>query len=250
MYDVADVDFTFEFGFNLTVDILEDTLRENGFDPHNFDWNAASNAIRAIERNVMIALEEVGIHTRADGHNDLALVGSAYLRLNPPLGLAAIRLMEDYVNHDEPYRTGSGTLPGFIERSMFNEIMNEAVKRCVDVDLEFFDLKKLKIFLEFVEGGLFPEDAINRMNQVMGEAFLGAPEPSGVFKSLLGGHTTFSAKCPSCRRLHGNFRTFEEAAGNKMCRYCIRGFVDKIGKVRETGNFDSLLKKNHDKARH
>lgn len=89
------------------------------------------------------------------------------------------------------------------------------------------------------------------VNFLLDEAFLGAVEPSGVFRSELGGHTIFSAKCPACKRIHGNFRTFKEAAGNKMCKYCIRGYVDKIAKVRETGNFKTLLsKKHHDKARH
>lgn len=72
---------------------------------------------------------------------------------------------------------------------------------------------------------------------------VGTEEPSGVFAKDVNGVRIYSARCPGCKRIHGNFRTWEEASGNKQCKYCNRDFVDIIQKAHETGNFKPLLKK-------
>ena len=77
---------------------------------------------------------------------------------------------------------------------------------------------------------------------------LGPPVENRVHVKDVNGTPIFSVRCPGCKRIHGNFRTFDEASANQQCKYCTRDYVDMMLKANETGNFKPLLKK-HDKRR-
>lgn len=246
--DTATEEFLFNFAFGIGVSINEDEI-----DTPNINWAYETGEATRVEHHMVNALAELGIRARSEGHTgDGDLVGSALLYFKAPEGVDALKFMEKYLQGpEEPMRTSSGTLPSFFVDKAFSGIQSEVIKRHAEITLTFWQTETLEKFFELVHTGLSVDSAILTLRDTgLTESFLGAPEPSGVFRSDLGGRTVFSAKCPGCRRIHGNFRTFEQASSNKMCLYCIRDYVDKISKVRETGNFKSLLKKNnHDKAR-
>jgi hypothetical protein len=73
-------------------------------------------------------------------------------------------------------------------------------------------------------------------------SILGRQERPGVYMTRVDGTPIYSAKCPGCKRIHGNFRTWEEASGNRMCKGCVADFVDKTIKANETGKYKPLLK--------
>lgn len=75
------------------------------------------------------------------------------------------------------------------------------------------------------------------------ESFLAPPAPPGIFKKKINGVYIYSARCPGCKRIHGNFRTYKEASGSRQCKFCNRAYVEMMLKVNDTGNVKSLLKK-------
>ena len=69
--------------------------------------------------------------------------------------------------------------------------------------------------------------------------------PPGVFAKQEGWKTLYSAQCPQCDHIHGYFKTYADAAANKMCKWCRRSYVEKMQKAIATGK--PLIKKPHKK---
>jgi len=241
------VDFGFYIGTG-EIGTMEDNLREDGIDPETFDWRKASDDLAKVENNLVRILHKNGLTIRTEGHDQFGdLRGTAWVNTKVfedeinEVGLELVRRMTDT---DEPLNTSSGSIMSLKGSEDLFKDCDGIIERIADVSFGIFATEKLKRFLEGIDSG-------ETMQQIMaaisiGESFLAPPEPPGIFRKIIQGCEIYSARCPGCKRIHGNFRTYDQAAGNRQCKFCTRDFVDKMTKVRTTGNFKHLLKKDHE----
>lgn len=242
---------SFNFGFYISTgnaEYVESNMKDDGVDTESpaFWTNLADDWIR-LETNMLKIIRKNGLSLRPEGHSDGGdLAGSAWLYLydNGSLNEKGIDLMRSMVESDEPLTTGSGsitTLEGF--DSVYEGVDKRLAKAC-ELSFGVFSTEKIKRFYEFLDNGTPMEEILKKVG--MEESFLAPPEPPGIFRKIVDGTEIFSARCPGCKRIHGNFKTYEQAAGNRQCKFCTRDFVDKMTKVTTTGNFKHLLKKDHE----
>ena len=249
-----DLDFGFYIGTG-DSGMIEDNLREDGIDPSTLNWAALSKSFDNLERNVVHILVNNGIRVRTEGHDSsgdlrgtgwVGTVDPASADYEPaPINRLGLDLMRAMVDSGEPLNTGSGSIMRLkMSDKMFDDV-DPMIARAADVSFGIFATAKLKRFFDGLEAG---EDAesLKRAVTVTIERFLAPPEPPGIFRKIIQGVEIYSARCPGCKRIHGNFRTYDQAAGNRQCKFCTRDFVDKMTKVRTTGNFKHILKKKHE----
>lgn len=234
------------FGWSISTGdqgMIEDNLREAGVDPDVFNWEEASNDFDRIERNLIAILRNNGLAMRPEGHGDNDLGGTGWLNTkfgnDGSLNKIGLELMRDLVDSNEGLSTGSGSIMSLKESDKLFEGVSDVVARVSEVRFDLFDTDRLKEFFEALENG-------QPLDPFLGESFLAPREPSGIFRKVVDGVEIYSARCPGCKRIHGNFRTYDEAAGNRQCKFCTRDYVDKMTKVSQTGNFKHLLKKDHE----
>lgn len=238
---------TISFGWSIgTGDsgMIEDNMREDGIDPKTFDWQAAAKDFLRIEGNLISILHGNGLSLRSEGHGDNDLVGTGWMSTKTSeygreLNKTGMELIKDMLDSSEGLNTGSGSIMSLKGSDKLFDGVSDIIARVVEVSFHIFDTDKLKEFFELLDSG-------QPLDQFVGESFLAPPAPPGIFRKVIDGVEIFSARCPGCKRIHGNFRTYDQAAGNRQCRFCTRDYVDKMLKVSRTGNFKHLLKKDHE----
>lgn len=242
---------SFNFGFYISTgsaEQAESNMQEDGIDTNapGF-WDSLTRDWARLEANMSLMIQKNGLVLRAEGHDNVGdLAGTAWLYLyyQEGLNVKGLDLMRRMVDSDEPLNTGSGSitsLKGFDK--VYNGVDERLAKAC-ELSFGVFNVERLKRFYELLDGGTPMEEILTKIN--IGESFLAPPEPPGIFRKIVQGVAIYSARCPGCKRIHGNFRTYDQAAGNRQCKFCTRDFVDKMTKVRTTGNFKHILKKDHE----
>ena len=139
----------FHLGFSIYTSnegTIEDCARENGNGIVLDDaaWNTLNEDTAKIERNVLRWLNtEIG--ARSEGHNGEGdLVGSVFVYLDNPVHY---EFFEDYLRHEEPWNTGSGTFPN--EANVYEGTSELA--HLIDASLDLFDYKKCQAAFEGLE---------------------------------------------------------------------------------------------------
>jgi len=241
------------FGFYIgTGDsgMIEDNLRERGHDPEVLGWSNINDNLHILEGNVYRMMMGNGLVLRAEGHGDNGdLSGSAWLhtleREGSPLNTTGMEILKDMLDSGESLNTSSGSITGMAGFEKVYERVDPIVADAADIVFGIFSTAKLKFFFEAIEDGKTVEEIAPQIETIE-ESFLAPPAPPGIFRKVTDGVEIFSARCPGCKRIHGNFRTYDQAAGNRQCKFCTRDYVDKMMKVSTTGNFKHLLKKDHE----
>lgn len=225
---------------------IENNLDERGINPDTIDWNKANLDFLKIEHNLTKILIKNGLRLRPEGHgNDDNLVGVGWLDtlktddLSDELNKTGIDLVKSLLDSGEGLTTGSGSIMALEGSDQIFSGVSPEIADAAEVSFNLFGTEELSRFIDALDSGSDLEEFIE-------ESFLAPREPSGIFRKLVGGVEIFSARCPGCKRIHGNFRTYDEAAGNRQCKFCTRDYVDKMIKVSNTGNFKNLLKKDHE----
>lgn len=256
-----------QFGWSIGTgsgEMVELNLQERGLTPDDLGgWRAISEGCWRIERNLIKLLSNSGITLREEGHSDNDLIGSGWFdtkmnaRDDNPINKKGLEFATTMLSGDEPLNTSSGSIMMIegADKFLFDGV-DARLADAADVSFSIFDHKRLQAFIEAYEDGTPFEQAMATINAIE-EAkkqpavlpehpFLAPPEPSGIFRKDTDGVIIFSARCPGCKRIHGNFRTYDEAAGNRQCKFCTRDFVDKMTKVAKTGNIKHILQKDHE----
>jgi len=242
---------SFNFGFYIgtgEASMVEQNMQDDGVDTSAPDfWDKLTDSWMKLERNMLRVIQQNGLVLRAEGHGDNGdLAGTAWLYIhdNDRLNEIGIDLMRDMVESDEPLNSSSGsitTLKGF---DKVYEGVDERLVKAADLSFGVFSIERIKRFYEYLDDGVPMEDILTKVG--IGESFLAPPEPPGIFRKIIQGCEIYSARCPGCKRIHGNFRTYDQAAGNRQCKYCNRDYVEKMTKVTTTGNFKHILKSKHE----
>lgn len=247
-----------DFGFIIGTgdpNLIEDNLREDGIDPKTLDWASLADSFTAIERNLSNILAQNGIRLRHEGHDRFGdLTGTAWVdtfisrstAYEPaPINRLGLDLIKDMLDSGEPLNTSSGSIMLLKGSDTLFQGVDPMIERAADVTFGLFATEKIKRFFDGLEDG---EDAesLKRAVTITEERFLAPRDPPGIFRKVIDGVEIYSARCPGCKRIHGNFRTYDQAAGNRQCKFCTRDFVDKMTKVRTTGNFKHIIKKDHE----
>lgn len=240
------------FGFSIhtsTEDDINVRAEELKMPLTDASWVQLNADIMKLEQNATTILRDNGIQCNPEGHGDDDLVGSAWMKAVVSDGYmiptqAALKLM--LYAHDNLISTYSGSIEDFDPNRKLWEGVSDLGQSLVDVSISFFDTEKLE--LDHWEDilGEHPElwSGVQEAKQYLDfNTIMGPPEERPVHVKEVNGVPIFSVKCPGCKRLHGNFRTFDEASGNRMCKYCTRDYVDAITKANETGNYKPLTKK-------
>lgn len=216
----------------------------------SFGWSIDAGGQEMIEDNLIRILGQNGISLRPEGHGDYDLVGTGWFRTlktnwDDSLNKVGLELMRDLVDKDEGLNTGSGSIMSLKGSDTLFHNVDPVVAKVCEVSFHLFDTDRLKAFYAALDSGANMEEFLN-----VNESFLAPPEPPGIFRKVVDGVEIFSARCPGCKRLHGEFRTYDQAAGNRQCKHCTRDYVEKMQKVSTTGNFKHLLKKKHEPKSH
>jgi hypothetical protein len=155
-----------------------------------------------------------------------------------------------YLGSDEYIGTANGAIGEFIDdqEELWRNI-SELGQEVLDVSIHFPNLKyhgeeEAELIADYYDSSFLSE---SKKAWLDFNSVVGSPPPTGVFKKNVDGVDIFSAKCPGCKRLHGNFRTFDEASGNKLCQKCVGDYVDMLKKYHENGNPKPLLKKHDER---
>lgn len=224
--------------------MIEDNLREDGIEADDLGWDFISEQVDLIERNMLTVCHAAGLRLHNEGHDDSGdLIGTGYFATKDSEWsdvANSFDLLRHIVEH-EPVSTGRGDIQAWLattDEALFKDVDPRVASAC-DVSFGIFDDAALKRFFEAVEAGSLAQFHVE-------ESFLAPPEPPGIFRKIINGVEIFSARCPGCKRIHGTFTTYDQAAGNRQCKFCTRDYVDKMMKVSQTGNFKHLLKKDHE----
>jgi len=248
------------FGFSIYTsqeDIIKDNAKERGIKLTNHAWEQINKDISQLEKNAMKLLSQNGFIIRDEGHGDSDLVGSAWLRY------IATHQLPDYVvvdpraldvmkalKWDNQISTSSGTIDDIPGSSAIWKDVSEVGKQVLDVSISFFDVEKAEFgnWLELYKKHPQLWEPVTEAKELLDfNQLIGHPPPSGVFGKDVDGTMIYSVRCPGCKKIHGRFRTYDEASGNRQCKYCTRDFVDMMRTSYDTGNLKPLLKKEHDK---
>ena len=77
----------YQFGFSIDTGdqyFIEDNARERGIEMNEQAWEQIGEASLHLEGNLLKMLGKLGIQTRAEGHSDNSLIGSAWVRVGEP----------------------------------------------------------------------------------------------------------------------------------------------------------------------
>jgi hypothetical protein len=140
----------FHIGFAIHTSNQHDIEMRANDDDIEVDWDAVNAAIPVIERNVLMALNEQGIHCIGEGHNDDELIGSAWVEA----GTGAVAIIKEFVDRDEPFSTTSGNIDHIQQGLGLRAYQGvpENIAMLIDVSVSFFDLDTVK--QDTMDGGL------------------------------------------------------------------------------------------------
>lgn len=251
--DIGDV----RFGFNVSTSTQDDIMykaEEDGKELSDADWNQINADVHALERNACNILRDNGIQCQPEGHGDDDLAGSAWIKSDSdptqtailPSKKALLLLLNARHNYLKSYDDSIEEIDP--NKTLWNGV-SELGQRLIDVTISFFDTEELKLDDWEEVYNAHPEvwGELNEAKQYLDfNTLLGPPVKRNVYVKDVNGTPIFSVRCPGCKRIHGNFRTFDEASANQQCKYCTRDYVDMMTKANETGKYKPLLKK-HDK---
>ena len=244
------------FGFAIgTGDsgMIESNLREDGIDPDTLNWRVLSVSFEKLETNMVNIIGRNGIRCRAEGHDGCGyLSGTAWLDTmsdhnSDTPNRIGMDLIKDMLDSDEPLTTSSGSIMTLKTSDLMYKDVDPIIARAAEVSFSIFSTGKLQRLFDGLESGENAE-SLQRAVTVTEERFLAPRDPPGIFRKVINRVEIFTARCPGCKRLHGNFRTYDQAAGNRQCKHCTRDYVEKMTKVRTTGNFKHILKKKHEQG--
>jgi ribosomal protein S27E len=251
--DIGDKRFGFSIGTSNESDI-EARADELDIALTSSAWTQINADIMRLERNACNVLRNNNIMCNPEGHGDDSLDGSAWIKSSgDPTQTAALPSAKALKMLLDARHDVISTYSGNIEKYDINDTLWEGVgdmaRTLVDVTINFFGTEELNLDDWEEVYATHPEmwGTVNEAKEYLDfNSLLGPPEQRNVYVKKIEGVPIFSVKCPGCKRIHGNFRTFDEASGNAQCKYCNRDYVDMMLKANETGKYKNLLKK-HDK---
>jgi hypothetical protein len=249
--ELAARDVFINFGFIISTSdssVISDNLRERDIDPDSLDWSELAPSFLAMENNVIALLRQNGVKLQNQGHDgqgDLVGEGTLHLYWQGEVNNAGFDVLHGLEDGNETYNTSSGSLLSLQGSDHLYDRVDERIAGAADISFGLFDCARLKAFYTAYDSNASSDEIMDAVYSVK-ESFLAPQPPPGVFRKIVNGVEIFSARCPGCKRIHGNFRTYDQAAGNRQCKYCNRAYVDKMIKVSTTGNFKHLLKKKHE----
>lgn len=255
--DVRNIIFGVEISTGSDYTVRENARETLKRDLTKKELEQLSHDIWRVEFNCKQILETIGISFQGEGHSDYVLVGSAWIRNLIPDQVSgnywvpqrnAIEMIIDGAS--EPLGTSSGSIHRYDRyKQLFSEV-SDLGKNLLDISIRFFNTDDLQLEtwedLLLFQPQLWPAklaSAIGEKQLLDFNQIVGVKGSSGVFVSRVDGTPIYSARCPGCKSIHGNFRTWEEASGNRMCKSCVSDFVDMTNKANETGNYSKLLKR-------
>jgi hypothetical protein len=263
MRELGSLNAEFQFGFAISTgseDIITSNLQEQGIDVSSVYWEDFNSGLTKLENNLIwILREDAGLMLSPEGHDkDGDYIGTGWLHFerDKKFNKPGVELLKLAVEHDEPFRTSSGTINRVPGIEKMYEGVPDVVAKGADVTISFFGIEAIRRFFEELENHPaavayaravqtkpVAEDTAKNILRVVS----GLDQAAGVHMKHVDGVPIYSVRCPGCHRIHGEFRTFDEASSNKQCKFCTRDFVDNFKKVTDTGNFKHLLKRRHDK---
>ena len=226
---------------------VEDRLKEEyeGLTGHEIPLHVYISSYERIVENITIAFAKKGMcsaYTDMLSHEHQTILLGFFTRDGKgKVKRDAIKVLELLVGNDEGLSTASGSLYRIIDPEELYAHTNPTIGELIDVTVVFEEGPDAEKLI----GHIDDEADLNEIYGVS-ERFLAPREPSGVFAKAVNGVYIYTARCPGCDKLHGNFRSFEQASSNRQCRFCTRDYVDKMTKVTKTKNFKHLLKKDHE----
>lgn len=244
------------FGFSIHTsaqDIIEDNAKERNITLTDQVWDQINKDVMQLERNALKLLSNNGFIVQDEGHGDNDLTGSAWLRYIAIHGLPeyvvahprAIEVMKA-LEWDGQLSTSSGTISDVHDADLIMDGVSEIGKELLDVSISFFNDEKAEFETWLNLYKTHPElwEPVTEAKRLLDfNAVIGHPPSPGIFGRNVNGTMIYSARCPGCKRIHGNFRTYDEASGNRQCKYCTRDFVDTMRKSYDTGNLKPLLRR-------
>ena len=247
------------FGFSVSTSNQQDIeyrAEEDAITLSPAVWNRINADVMKLERNACDIIRKNNVQCQPEGHGDDDLVGSAWISSNSDPTMTVILPSKKALNMLLTARDGNLSTydSRWLEFDPDGDIwkgVGKYGKALVDVRVSFFDTEELKLDDWEEVLATHPEvwGALNEAKQYLDfNTLLGPQSENRVYVKDVNGVPIFSVRCPGCKRIHGNFRTFDEASGNQQCKYCTRDYVDMITKANETGNYKPLLKK-HDKRK-
>ena len=264
--DIGDLSFGYEIRTSDESSVIENAQDFAGRVLDDADWGQLRADFVRLEGNAEEVLRRNGVPCRNEGHSDTALVGTAWCSSVPDVitgdywipALNPLNLL--LAAQSEGLNTSSGSLNQFDKDNLLYKKVSELGRQLIEVSVHFFDTEGLNLdeWEEILRhrpqlwgqpGPVPPSVNVIEKQLLDFNRVIGNPEPSGIYMSRVDGTPIYSAKCPGCKRIHGNFRTWGEASGNRMCKGCVSDFVDKTRKANETGNYRPLLKRSHNDKR-
>jgi hypothetical protein len=248
-----------QFGFTVSTSTQDDiTARAEELRMELTDsaWNQINADLYRLERNACNILRENNIQCQPEGHSDDDLSGSAWMKADSdptqthflPSKKALTLMLKA---KDSSLNSYDGSIEDFDpNKTLWNDV-SDLGRRLIDVSISFFNTDELNLddWEEVLEANPEVWGTINEAKEYLDfNTLLGPPVENRVHVKNVNGVPIFSVRCPGCKRIHGNFRTFDEASSNQQCKYCTRDYVDMMLKANETGKYKHLLKK-HDKRR-
>jgi len=247
------------FGFSISTSTEEDIkgkADELGITLTEAAWHQLNTDIMKLERNACGILRNNNIMCNPEGHGDNSLNGSAWIRSNSDStqtvvlpSAKALKMLMD-ARH-EYISTYSGNIENYdINNTLWTDV-SDLARTLIDVSISFFGTEELHLddWEEIQHNHPEVWGVQNEAKEYLDfNTLLGPAEERPVHVTQINGVPIFSIHCPGCKRIHGNFRTFDEASANQQCKYCTRDYVDMMLKANETGKYKPLLRK-HDKRK-
>ena len=253
--DIGEKRFGFYVGTSSQDDITE-RAREIEIALTDTAWHQINTDIFRLERNACDVLRKNNISCNPESHDDNSLIGSAWIESYPdPTQTSALpsakALKMVLFARNDFIGTYDESFEEFDPEKKIWDGVSSLGQKLIDVSISFLNTEELNLDDWDEVHQAHPEmwGLRNEAKEYLNfNTLLGPPVENRVHVKDVNGTPIFSVRCPGCKRIHGNFRTFDEASANQQCKYCTRDYVDMMLKANETGNFKPLLKK-HDKRR-
>jgi hypothetical protein len=246
------------FGFSVSTSTesdIKDRAHEDEIVLTDAAWAQINADIMRLERNACNILRNNNIVCNPEEHGDNDLSGSAWIKTHSDdtqtyalPSAKALRML--LVGINDLVSTYSGNISEFDPKNILFDGVSNLGQKLIDVSIRFFGTEELNLDdweeVQELHPELWGPKNESKKEYLDFNTVLGPPEKRNVYVKNIEGVPIFSVRCYGCKRIHGNFRTFDEASGNAQCKYCNRDYVDMMLKANETGKYKNLLKK-HDK---
>jgi ribosomal protein S27E len=240
----------FEIGTS-SEDDIDNRAEEEGVVLSDAIWHRINADIHILERNACDILRKNDIYCQPEGHGDNNLSGSAWLKSERDQTQTVFLPSQKALDMLLTWKSGNLSTydSRFLEFDPDNSLwkgVSKFGKKFIDVSIRFFDVEELKIddWEEVLQEHPEVWGKVSEAKEYLDfNTLLGPPVENKVHVKNVNGTPIFSVRCPGCKRIHGNFRTFDEASANQQCKYCTRDYVDMMLKANETGQYKHLLKK-------